>query len=169
MPNFVIIDFGRNYKGPKYFETPHGKESRDSWVPIVPVTINWSVPSSNSNEPYVDYSRTMLPIKLSHAWTIWKAQGQTIKEPILIELERTEREHGLTYTAFSRATKIKQIGLIGGVTYDRLTKFKETPKFINRVRADGDLEEREVQSMELKPYFEYDDNGINYDFDLNNT
>ena len=69
LPDFVIIDFGRTYKGPKYFETPHGKESRDSWV------INWSVPSSNSNLLDVDYSRTMLPIKLSHAWTIWKAQG----------------------------------------------------------------------------------------------
>ena len=43
------------------------------------------------------------------------------------------------------------------------------PKFKNRALADQDLKEREVQSMELNVYFEYDDNGINYAFDLNNS
>ena len=71
----------------------------------------------------------------------------------------------MTYTAFSCATKIGQIDLIGVLNYDRLTKFKESTKFKGRVPADEKLKQREVQSMELNDYFQYHDNDINYTFD----
>ena len=109
LPAFVIVDFGSAYKGPKYFDTPEGETTRDNWVPIFPVTIAWNVQRSGVNETNETYSRTMLPIKLSYAWTIWKAQGQTISKPLLIDLESNEKKLGLTYTAFPSARRYSQI------------------------------------------------------------
>ena len=64
---------------------------------------------------------TMLPIRLAWAWTVWKAQGQTIRGKIVISLGNKEPEHGYSYVAFSRATKFSDVGIIGGVTEERLT------------------------------------------------
>ena len=69
-----------------------GETTRDNWVPIFPVTIAWNVQRTGVNETNETYSRTMLHLKLSYAWTIWKEQGQTISKPILIDLEKTEME-----------------------------------------------------------------------------
>jgi hypothetical protein len=63
----------------------------------------------------------MVPLRLSSAWTTWKAQGETILEQIVIDLGKREAEAGLTYTAFSRATAIRQVGLYYGVDTKRLT------------------------------------------------
>ena len=41
-----------------------------------------------------------LELHLSYAWTIWKAQGQTIETKIVVVIGDKEREHGLTYTSF---------------------------------------------------------------------
>ena len=62
----------------------------------------------------------MIPLRLSYAWTIWKAQGQTIKTKVVIVLGNTEREHGLTYTAFSRVERASDIGIDGGFPSNRL-------------------------------------------------
>ena len=61
------------------------------------------------------------PLRLAWAWTIWKAQGQTIRTKIVLVLGKLERECGLSYVAFSRATKLTDIGIDGGVNADRLT------------------------------------------------
>ena len=64
----------------------------------------------------------MIPLKLAYAWTIHKAQGQTIKGKIVLDLGDIERSHGLTYTAFSRATILANIGFANGLTADRIMK-----------------------------------------------
>ena len=58
----------------------------------------------------------MLPLRLAWAWTMWKAQGQTFTGKIVMDLSDREREHGLTYVAFSRATKFENIGIEGGLS-----------------------------------------------------
>ncbi len=62
----------------------------------------------------------MLPLRLCYAWTIWKAQGQTIRTKVVASLGVTEKEHGLTYTVFSRVRKASDIGIIDGFPHIRL-------------------------------------------------
>ena len=45
-----------------------------------------------------------------------------IKNVIVIKLGRTEIDHGLTYVALSRVTKFNYIGLIDGISINRLCK-----------------------------------------------
>ena len=94
--------------------------NRRGWVPTFPVTTDWSSPTPNGEMK--SHSRTMLPIRLCYAWTVWKSQGQTIPGKVVISLGEKEREHGLTYTAFSRVKKMSNLGILGGMSYARLTK-----------------------------------------------
>jgi len=66
------------------------------------------------------HTRSMVPLRLSWAWTVWKAQGQTMRGKIVVHLGSTEVEDGLTYVAMSRATDISCIGH-PGLTLERLT------------------------------------------------
>jgi hypothetical protein len=54
--------------------------------------------------------------------TVWKAQGQTIGSKIVLHLGDKETEHGLTYKAFSRATRFSDVGVYGGVEIARFTQ-----------------------------------------------
>jgi len=62
----------------------------------------------------------MIPLKLAWAWTIHKAQGQTMKEKIVLNLGDKELIARLSYVAFSRATKLSNIGINGGCTREKL-------------------------------------------------
>ncbi len=95
-----------DYAGPTFFSE---NESRKQWVPMYPITGEDK-----------SLSRTMLPLRLAWAWTIWKAQGQTIRGKVVIKLGKSEREHGLSYVAFSRATRLSNIGIIGWMDGPRL-------------------------------------------------
>ena len=64
----------------------------------------------------------MIPLKTCWAWTIWKAQQQTLNKNFVIELGKSEREHALSYTAFSRATKLIDVGIRSELCQDRLVK-----------------------------------------------
>ena len=105
LPKHVWVDFGKGYTGDSFF--PNNPE-RDGWFPVKPLHV-----SDYSGS--VESSRTMLPLKLSWAWTIWKAQGQTIKGKLVLDLSDKEKECGLTYVAFSRATRLRDIGIVGGL------------------------------------------------------
>ena len=56
----------------------------------------------------------MLPIRLSWALINWKAQGQTIRTKIVLHLGKDEKEHGLTFTGFSRATRFSDVSIFDG-------------------------------------------------------
>ena len=82
----------------------------------------------------------MFPLRLCYAWTIWKAQGQTIRNKIIVSLGNTEKEHGLTYTAFSRVQRFSDIGITGGITFDRLcNKIRNLKKTNIRIREETRL------------------------------
>jgi hypothetical protein len=75
----------------------------------------------------------MLPLRLAWAWTVWKTQGQTLQDKVVCELGTREPEAGITYTAFSRVTKLVNFGIIGGLTFDRFTtKIQNHPKVAGR-------------------------------------
>ncbi len=73
LPKFCWVEMA-DYAGPTFFPE---NESRKQWVPIYSIT---------GEDYYVagkSLSRTMLPLRLAWAWTIWKAQGQTIRGKVV--------------------------------------------------------------------------------------
>ena len=138
LPLFVWVDFGETYKGLSLFSDDD--PDRKGWVPVHPyVAKEWSA-SSNSATGYSEDTRTMLPLKLAWAWTTWKAQGQTISGKLVALLGPTEKEHGLTYTAFSRVTRFSNLGITGGLTFERFTsKIKNHAKVAPRRREETRL------------------------------
>ena len=79
----------------------------------------------------------MIPLRLAWAWTIHKSQGQTMRCKIVLNLGKKEMDHGLTYVAISRATKIGCIGIDGGVTRERITTQLSSMKKV-QVRKEED-------------------------------
>ena len=112
LPDYVWVDFGKQYTGPSHF--PNNPERR-GWFPVR--TLRASEYAAHEKES----SRTMIPLRLSWAWTIWKAQGQTITGKLVANVSEREKECGLTYVAFSRVTRLKDLGIIGGFSFDRFT------------------------------------------------
>jgi hypothetical protein len=115
-----VIDCGSRYTGPAFFE---GAERR-GWVPIHPMTATTHMPGSGGVTQV--NTRKMLPLGLAWAWTIWKAQGMTINHKLVINLGDKEAEHGLTYVAFSRARRLRDIGILGDFTETRMTTSIQT-------------------------------------------
>ena len=65
-------------------------------------------------------SRRMFPLRLSWAWTIHKAQGQTMTGKVVVNLGTKELADGLSYVAISRVNSIANLGHYG-LGMDRLT------------------------------------------------
>ena len=134
----MICDFGKSYTGPPFFGDD---EDKNGWVPIFPCTHTEHVVTNNNKvEPC---TRTMFPLRLSSAWTPWKAQGQTMPGKVASDLGCTEKEHGLTYTVFTRVTKCSNLDLINGITFDRLTKcIKNQKKLQERLKEEKRLQRK---------------------------
>ena len=97
----------------------------------------------------------MLPLRLCYAWTIWKAQGQTIRTKVVASLGVTEKEHGLTYTVFSRVRKASDIGIINGFPRVRLLdKVKNQGKMKARIQEEKRLDRLVKQTIKDMQNFE---------------
>ena len=139
VPACVIVDFGNSYKGSRFFKEE--SDFGEGCIPIFPKTEYWETVNGDKK---TTHSRTMIPLRLSYAWTIWKAQGQTIKTKVVIVLGNTEREHGLTYTAFSRVERASDIGIDGGFPRNRLLeKVKKQRLMKERIKEEKRID-REI-------------------------
>jgi len=94
----------------------------------------------------------MIPLRLAWAWTIHKSQGQTMRCKIVLNLGRKEMDHGLTYVAISRATKIGCIGIAGGLTLERITSDLEKMKKVK----DRKLEDTRLAGLAQLTYEKLD-------------
>jgi hypothetical protein len=128
LPTYIVIEFD-DYFGPKYFSKP----GQEKWVPIEPEIAKWGGQSEE------DHFRKQFPITLAYALTVWKCQGLTIKGLVAVELGDSEKEHGLTFVALSRATEMTNVYLVNGCSFTRLTKIKDGPKIKVRLPEDGRL------------------------------
>ena len=149
LPSFVIVDFGAAYTGDSFFPD---EPNRRGWVPIEPMSASKS--AINSDGDFFDMTRTMLPLQLAWAFTVWKAQGQTFLCEIVIDMDDDEKEHGLSYVAFSRATTLKSIGILGGLSKQRLCDRIAARKSIGKrkreeYRLDAICETTEQKLQEL--------------------
>jgi hypothetical protein len=137
LPKFIWVDFCDGYTGPSYFPNDL---ARRGWVPVKPMVVETSTPDAK-HENWNTHSRSMFPLRLSYALTIWKAQGQTIRGKFIVCLSTKEKEHGLTYTAFSRATVLTNIGIIGGLTRERLCE---------KILMHAKMKPRKIEDQRLK-------------------
>ena len=138
LPNCVWVDFGDAYTGETFFLSHN---SHRGWIPIYPITASVLTPSGRSADGCKESTRTMLPFRLAYAWTIWKAQGQTIHGKIILDLGKTEKEHGLTYVAFSRVKKLEDIGIIGNFSLER---------FVHKIASHKKMAPRKREERRLK-------------------
>ena len=135
LPECIIVDFEDSYSGPSFFPD---FDDRRGWVPIFPQTSEWSTVKDGET---ANHSRTMFALRLCYAWTIWKVQGQTLRSKVVAHLGEVEKEHGLSYTVFSRVTKPSNLGLIGGLSRERLTqKILSQAKMKPRMKEEKRLE-----------------------------
>ena len=60
---------------------------------------------------------------------------------MILNLGANEREHGLSYVGFSRATRVSDVGIVGGIQSDRLcSKIAKMKKLKDRVVEDKRLD-----------------------------
>ena len=79
---------------------------------------------------------------------MWKSQGSTINEKFCINLGNKEAEHGLTYVALSRATKLSQIAIISAITGTRMKSLNNNAKIGLRVEHEADLLSKSILTEE---------------------
>jgi ATP-dependent exoDNAse (exonuclease V) alpha subunit len=135
LPEFVVVDFGESYRGESFFP---GMPERAGWVPVYPLTAR-----SDKNAAH---SRTMIPLKLAYAWTVWKSQGQTYRGKVVFRIPSKEPEHGITYVAFSRVTKLENLGIEGDFSFRRFTSIVRKHKKVKPRVA----EERRMWALAAK-------------------
>ena len=70
-----------------------------------------------------------------------------MKNKVIIDLVTNETTLGLTYVAFSRATKLSNIGIVGGLTKERLTtEIQNKAGLKRRIKADEMLDSLAIQT-----------------------
>ena len=135
LPSYVIVDFGDFYTGPNFF--PEEEPEKKGWVPIKPTTMEWW---GTENKAKNTYTRKQLPLRLAWAITIHKSQGITIHGKYCLDIGLKELNNGMTYVAFSRATKFSDIGLIRALTGSRLRAINNNRGNQVRIKHEKDLE-----------------------------
>ena len=154
LPKCIIVDFP-SYKGEPFFQG----EGCEKWVPVYPQTLSCK---TDDGKKELTHSRTMFPLQLSYAMTVWKAQGQTYDVPIVVRLPKNEPAQGYTYVIFSRARRLEQIGLINGITLERLTSTIAKTKGV-QTRKD---EEKQLAGLERNLVEKMEGLGYKTDIDL---
>ena len=110
LPLLIIVQFG-NYKGHPFFE----EDDKRTWVPITPTSAKT-----------VDYlhERVQIPLRLAHAITTHKAQGQSMR-PIVADLSNKDIVAGAAFVTLSRVGHINNLVVLP-CSLDRLNKIKLT-------------------------------------------
>jgi hypothetical protein len=91
LPYSIIISFD-DYSGVPFFSG----DGQEKWVPVLASEYEWG------EEHMPTYFRKQFPLSLSWALFVGKRQGLTIKGLLAYFLGNEEKEHVLTYVAFSR-------------------------------------------------------------------
>ena len=138
LPKLIFVDFGTEYAGDSFFPN---NDSRKGWFPVYPVVNKCYTANRRGSDGYTENSRTMLPLKLCWAWTGWKVQGMTIPRSIVVHLDKTEADHGITYVMFSRVRKFSDIGIKDGIDKKRLCDV---------IRKQGKMKRRINEETRLK-------------------
>ena len=166
LPAYIWVDFGEGYTGPSFFQSNYSE--RRGWVPIPTKTTRTSTPSRNPGgrtgeqrraqgvqgvDAMDENTRTMVPLSLAWAWTCWKAQGQTMRGKVVVDLGTREPSAGYTYVAKSRVIDFDNLGIIGPISIQRLTSALNTKEL--KVRLKEDERRREIVEKTNRQFEEY--------------
>ena len=124
LPISVLVEFAK-YKGPAFIP------DHPTWVPIPPVTFEWTTIHR--------HSRRQLPLRLSYAMTIHKSQGQTLHKAV-IDIGDKERTAGLTFVALSRLQKFSDI-IIQSMSFQRLKSISRSKHITARLNEEERLQD----------------------------
>ena len=113
------------------FDHYTGPTLPDLSVPITPVRRSWSNGSSHC-------SRLQIPLKLSWAITIHKAQGLTLNK-VVVDVGKKEFSSGLTYVACSRVRHLKDLLFKAPFPYERLSNLSKSQRLKERLQEDHRL------------------------------
>ena len=146
LPAVIFLSVLNNsYTGPSLFPSD---PTRSNWIPLTPNVNHYS---TYKNGLKVVSTRTMYPLKLCYSWTAWKCQGQTLNGKVVCNLGDKEKEDGLSYVIFSRVRRLDQIGIIDGLTLDRLTrKISNRISFKKRVQFEEEVLNTRTERTKLK-------------------
>lgn len=88
----------------------------------------------------------MIPLRLSWAWTIWKAQGQSMRGAVAVHLGDKEMTEGLMYTAITRVIRAVDLGFADGITMDRIGNAISSSRHLKlRLKEEERLDELHLQ------------------------
>ena len=113
LPIAVMVKFD-SYKGPTL---------PDGTVPITPLRRTWFIMTHQC-------SRLQLPLKLSWAITIHKAQGMTL-DKVVIDIGKKEFSTGLTFVACSRVRRITDLLFTPPFSFQRLVNLSKSIRLGN--------------------------------------
>ena len=108
-----------------------GPTLSDGTVPIAPLRRSWS--SSG-----ISCSRLQLPLKLSWAVTIHKAQGLTL-DKVVVDIGKKEFCAGLTFVAISRVRCMTDLLLSPPFTFQRLRNLSKSKRMDERKQEEKHL------------------------------
>lgn len=138
-PVTVVVDIP-TYTGTAFFQDhvdpiSGSTVSRKTWVPLQRKTIEWYAKNK------VTMQRTAFPLSLAWAWTPWKGQGTTNRGPCVMHPGATEKSDGLCYVMLTRVTRLSDLHIPGGVSFDRVTiKIRKHPGQALRVAEEKKLD-----------------------------
>ncbi len=113
------------------FDSYKGPTLPDGTVPIAPLRRTWFSSS-------VSCSRLQLPLKLSWAVTIHKAQGMTL-DKVVIDVGRKEFSSGLTFVACSRVRRLTDLLSSPPFPYQRLANLGKSLRLQEKLSEDTRL------------------------------
>ena len=103
----------------------------DGTVPICPLRRTWSEPGGSC-------SRLQIPLKLAWAVTIHKSQGLTL-EKVVINIGKKEFSTGLTFVAWSRVRRLKDLLFDPPFSFQRVANLANSQHLQERLLEDARL------------------------------
>ena len=137
LPDLLVVTFPK-YTGPPYIPGEPGT------VPVVVQLADWK-------EGKTRCLRTIFPLILGFSITIHKSQGQTIEQPLVLDVGPKEFELGLSYTGSSRTTTFTNLAFDPLPSFNRILKifalarFKEKEAEVKRRSLETNQREEEME------------------------
>jgi ATP-dependent DNA helicase PIF1 len=131
LPDYVIVEFPA-YKGFPFWE------DHPTWVPIPPI--------ARQSKAKPQFERTQLPLRLSWALTVHKAQGLTCPQGIVADLSSSSQARvpaaspGIAFVAFTRVTEWIRMGFRGLPAFGDFLAVRASKLFQAREKSEFDFD-----------------------------
>ena len=125
------------------FDSYAGPTLSDGTVPIAPLHRTWFTTTK-------ECSRLQLPLKLSWAVTIHKAQGMTL-DKVVIDVGKKEFSSGLTFVACSRVRCLTDLLFVPPFAFQRLSNMSKSTRLQDRLKEDDRLLEMSKSLLAPRP------------------